>query len=132
MNIMNNSQHTLRHAYRGFFGLMALTIVCWTPYDLRASEGGYSSKASTGDPIYAAAQAVDVAWEEFHRSAIEGTLASPTIQAHIEQQLHEARGLVMRARQAGRKGDLLSVQQITNRVIDLSKTIVASSRERKQ
>ena len=82
--------------------------------------------------IYDAAQAVDGAWEEFHRAAIGGTLASPTVQTKIEGQLHEARGLLMEARKAERRGDHRSVKIITDQLFDLSHEIVLASREKKQ
>lgn len=82
--------------------------------------------------IHVASQAVEKAWSEFHRSAIGGTLASPKIQTRIEQNLHEARGLLMNARKADRNGDHHSVIAITNQVVDITSSIIASSRERKQ
>ena len=82
--------------------------------------------------IHEAAQAVDEAWEEFHRAAIGGTLASPSIQTKIEGQLHEARGLLMEARKAERKGDHRSVKKMTEKLLDLSHDIVMASREKKR
>ena len=82
--------------------------------------------------ILRAAQAVDHAWEEFHESAIGGTLASPRIQTKIEGQLHQARALLMDARQAARRGDHQLVKKITEKVLILSNEIVQASRERKQ
>ncbi|GJL62967.1 MAG: hypothetical protein NPIRA04_16210 [Nitrospirales bacterium] len=132
---MNETDHplfTLLQLRYLLVGLMGIAVVCYAPHEVNASAEGHSLRVTSASSIHKAAQAVDTAWEEFHRSAIEGTLASPTLQSQIEQQLHNARGLVMSARKAGRKGDFLSVQRITHRVIDLSKTIIASSREKKQ
>jgi len=91
-----------------------------------------SDQVDSPQRILGAARSVDEAWEEFHRSAIEGTLASPEIQTQIEQQLHDARGLLMNARKANRKGDHRLVVSITDQVVALSKIIIASSREKKQ
>ena len=82
--------------------------------------------------IHDAAQAVDEAWEEFHRAAIGGTLASPTIQTQIEGQLHEARGLLMEARKAERRGDDRSVKTLTSKLFNISQEIVLASREKKR
>ena len=108
---------------------------------LGATNGAIAQNHTTSVPltegtsrqlIHDAAQAVDEAWEEFHRSAIGGTLASPTIQTQIEGQLHEARGLLMEARKADRRGDYRSVKIITDQLFDISHEIVLASREKKQ
>jgi hypothetical protein len=50
--------------------------------------------------IHEAEQAVDRAWETYHRAALGGTLASPNLQTEIELHLHEARTLLPRAQEA--------------------------------
>ena len=90
------------------------------------------SEGTSRQLIHDAAQAVDEAWEEFHRAAIGGTLASPSLQTKIEGQLHEARGLLMETRKAERRGDHRSVKTITHKLFELSHEIVLASREKKQ
>ncbi len=110
--------------------VIALSAICWGTGHVFAMDEPSVESDSTRR-VHLSSRAVEDAWEEFHSSAIGGTLASPMIQTQIEQQLHEARGLLMKARKAKRKGDYNSVLSITDRVIHLSQTIVASSRERK-
>ncbi|WP_454062887.1 hypothetical protein [Candidatus Nitrospira salsa] len=120
--------------------LIYLTVMLWSgPLGIVLGGSGLANAMGEGSEqvdspkrILDAARSVDEAWEEFHRSAIEGTLASPEIQTQIEQQLHDARGLLMNARKANRKGDHRSVVNITDQVIALSKIIIESSREKKQ
>ncbi|HNA27371.1 MAG TPA: hypothetical protein PLI01_11245, partial [Nitrospira sp.] len=40
--------------------------------------------------VHEAEHSVDHAWEVYHRAALGGTVASPDLQAQIEQHLHEA------------------------------------------
>ena len=82
--------------------------------------------------IREASHATEEAWEEFHTSAIEGTLASPTIQVTIEGQLHKARALLMQARIAKRSQDYQSVKEITEKILKITQNIIQASRERKQ
>ena len=39
--------------------------------------------------VHKAEHSVDHAWEVYHRAALGGTVASPDLQAQIEQHLHE-------------------------------------------
>ena len=110
--------------------LLTISVVCWGVGHALAMDTISENSEST-NRVYLSTQAVEDAWQEFHSSAIGGTLASPMIQTQIEQQLHHARNLLMKARKAKRRGDHNSVLSITNEVIHLSKTIVASSREKK-
>ena len=110
--------------------LLTISVICWGAGHAFAMDKTSGNSDST-NRVHLSAQAVEDAWEEFHSSAIGGTLASPMIQTQIEQQLHHARSLLMKARKAKRRGDHNSVLSITDQVLHLSKTIVASSRERK-
>ncbi len=82
--------------------------------------------------IREAAQATDQAWEEFHAAAIGGTLVSPLIQVMIEQQLHDARALLMKARVAKRKEYYDAVKDITTNIQEITQQIIQASRKRKQ
>jgi hypothetical protein len=117
------------------FSICFFITFLWLPFGdfVQATPPGPTEEETESRQlIHAASQAVDEAWEEFHRAAIGGTLASPTIQTQIEGQLHEARGLLMEARQAERRGDHRSVKIITDQLFDLSHEIVLASREKKQ
>ncbi len=132
MNIQNGTRNNLRLSSHILLWLIAVGFTCLAVDRSWAKGEAYPTTFNSPQHILLASRAVEGAWEEFHQSAIEGTLASPVVQTQIEQELHEARGLLMEARKANRKGDHQSVMNITNRVIDLSKIIVTSSRERKQ
>lgn len=84
------------------------------------------------DLIFQSAQATEQAWEEFHHSAIGGTLASPTVQSSIERQLHEVRALLMEARKAERANQYDSVKSLTQQILRITQNIVQASREKKQ
>ncbi len=124
----------------GFHGMMfaTLSIICTllTPAVGIASPpmtvGGEVTIDEATEFIRKAANATEQAWEEFHTSAIEGTLASPLVQITIERQLYEARGLLMGARKAKRSQDYQSVKHITRQVQKLTQHIILASRERKQ
>jgi hypothetical protein len=106
-------------------------ITLGTPSQATSSGEGVSQDEAT-QLIRKAAHATEEAWEEFHAAAIEGTLASPLIQVTIEAQLHEARGLLMRARIAKRSQDYQAVKDITQQIQEITQNIIQASRERKQ
>lgn len=111
-----------------------ICTIAWVPDGasaLGAPPDSPSGQESTRSLIRQAAQAADQAWEEFHRAAIGGTLASPEIQAQIEEQLHEVRRLLMEARKAERANQSDSVKTMTQKIFDMTNFIVQASRERK-
>ncbi len=130
MNIYDHQRLALVLFSNLLLWLLTISALCWgTGHAFAMDE--IPAKSDSTRRVHLSAQAVENAWEEFHSSAIGGTLASPMIQTQIEQQLHKARGLLMKARKAKRRGDHSSVLSITNQVIYLSKTIASSSREKK-
>jgi hypothetical protein len=106
-------------------------LMLGTPSQAHSSGEGVSQDEAT-QLIRKAAHATEEAWEEFHTAAIEGTLASPNIQVTIEGQLHEARGLLMKARIAKRSQDYQTVKDITEEINKITHNIIQASRERKQ
>jgi hypothetical protein len=75
---------------------------------------------------------VDQAWEIYHRAALGGTVASPALQAEIEQHLHEARTLVTQAQEAAEQGDERQVQRLVSQVkIHTTKAIEGSKEQKK-
>ena len=106
-------------------------ITLGTPSQANSLGEGVSQDQAT-QLIRKAAHATEEAWEEFHAAAIEGTLASPVIQVTIEGQLHEARGLLMKARIAKRSLDYQAVKDITQQIHEITQNIIQASRERKQ
>ena len=111
--------------------ILAILTTMGLPSLALTSDGGVSRDEAT-QSIREAAHATDEAWEEFHTSAIEGTLASPLIQVTIEGQLHKARALLMQARIANRAHDYQSVEEVTEQIKKITLNIIQASRERKQ
>ena len=82
--------------------------------------------------VHDAEHDVDQAWEVYHRAALGGTVASPALQAEIEQHLHEARTLVAQAQEAAERGDERQVQRLVNQVkVHTTKAIEGSKEQKK-
>ena len=82
--------------------------------------------------VHEAEHDVDQAWEVYHRAALGGTVASPALQAEIEQHLHEARTLVTQAQEAADQGDERQVQRLVSQVkIHTTKAIEGSKEQKK-
>lgn len=82
--------------------------------------------------VHEAEHAVDHAWETYHKAALGGTIASPSVQADIEQHLHDARALVPEAQRAAERGDLREVNGLIERIHDHTNTAIKESMEHKQ
>lgn len=82
--------------------------------------------------VHKAQHEVDRAWEVFHKAALGGTLASPAVQADVEQALHESRGLLVQAREAADRGDRARLQPLLDRIDALTKRAIQESQERKR
>jgi phosphoglycerate-specific signal transduction histidine kinase len=82
--------------------------------------------------VHKAQHEVDRAWEVFHKAALGGTLASPAVQADVEQALHESRGLLVKAREAADRGDRATLQPLLDRIDALTKRAIAESQEHKR
>jgi ferritin-like metal-binding protein YciE len=82
--------------------------------------------------VHEAEHDVDQAWEVYHRAALGGTVASPALQADIEQHLHEARTLVTQAQEAVERGDERQVERLVSQVkIHTIKAIKGSKEQKK-
>ena len=75
---------------------------------------------------------VDHAWEVYHRAALGGTVASPALQADIEDHLHEARTLITQALEAAQRGDEHQVEQLVHQVRDHTTHAIDGSKEQKK
>ena len=82
--------------------------------------------------VHEAEHDVDQAWEIYHRAALGGTVASPALQADIEQHLHEARTLVTQAQEAAEQGDEHQVQRLISQVKAHTTKAIEGSKEQKQ
>lgn len=93
-------------------------------------ERGHDVKAIQA--VHKAEHEVDRAWEVFHKAALGGTLASPAVQADVEQALHESRGLLVKAREAADRGDQAALDPILDRIHELTARAIAESQEKKR
>jgi len=82
--------------------------------------------------VHEAEHAVDQAWEVYHRAALGGTVASPSLQADIELHLHEARTLITQAQEAAERGDERQVQRLVSLVNAHTAKAVEGSKEQKK
>ena len=82
--------------------------------------------------VHEAEHDVDQAWEIYHRAALGGTVASPALQAEIEQHLHEARTLITQAQEAAERGDERQVQRLISQVKVHTTMAIEGSKEQKK
>lgn len=82
--------------------------------------------------VHEAEHAVDHAWEVYHRAALGGTVASPALQAEIEQHLHEARTLVTQAQEAADRGDQKQVERLVGEINIHTSQAIEGSKEQKK
>ncbi|MCC2643981.1 MAG: exported protein of unknown function [Nitrospira sp.] len=82
--------------------------------------------------VHKAEHSVDHAWEVYHRAALGGTVASPDLQAQIEQHLHEARTLVTQAQEAADRGDSPKVERLVGEIKHHTAQAIAGSKEQKK
>ncbi len=82
--------------------------------------------------VHEADHEVDQAWEVYHRAALGGTVASPALQADIEQHLHEARTLVTQAQEAAERGDERQVKDLLKQVRLHTTQAIEGSEEHKK
>lgn len=82
--------------------------------------------------VHEAEHDVDQAWEAYHRAALGGTVASPALQAEIEEHLHEARTLVSQALEAVERTDDGQVEHLVRQVrIHTTKALEGSKEHKK-
>ena len=82
--------------------------------------------------VHEAEHDVDQAWEVYHRAALGGTVASPALQADIEQHLHEARTLITQAQEAAERGNDRQVKRLVSQVkVHTTKAIEGSKEQKK-
>ena len=82
--------------------------------------------------VHDAEHEVDHAWEVYHRAALGGTVASPKLQAEIEEHLHQARTLITQAHEAADHGDKRQVEALIKQVHIHTAHAIEGSKESKQ
>ena len=89
----------------------------------------YPEQASA---VHEAEHSVDHAWEVYHRAALGGTVASPALQADIEQHLHEARTFVTKAQEAAERGHKRKVNRLVAKIKIHTSQAIKESKEQKK
>ncbi len=113
------------------------TVVCLGLWLSGPAEAGPIERLAHPHPeaaqiVHEAEHAVDHAWETYHKAALGGTIASPSVQADIEQHLHDARGLVPEAQHAAERGDFPAVNGLIERIHHHTNTAIKESMEHKR
>ena len=82
--------------------------------------------------VHQAEHDVDHAWEVYHRAALGGTVASPALQADIEQHLYEARTLMTEAQEAAERGEKPEVDRLLAKIRIHTSQAIKESKEQKK
>ena len=93
--------------------------------------GLVTTAAAHPKTIHEAQHRVDAAWDAFHQAALTGALASPDVQTRVERDLHEARGLLVKARDAAERKDQRTVDTLLHRIEELAARAIKASRQAK-
>ena len=123
------SRGTCMYLTAGMLVIAGLTISAQADPLLRPD---HSRDVEAVQAVPKAQHEVDRAWEVFHKAALGGTLASPAVQADVEQALHESRSLLVQAREAADRGNWATLQPLLDRIHALTKRAIAESQEHKQ
>lgn len=113
-------------------GIVLVALLGASPLQADPLDPDRRPRPENAKTVHEAEHNVDQAWEVYHRAALGGTIASPALQAEIEQHLHEARTLVIQAQEAAVKGDEGQVQRLVHQVnIHTTKAIEGSKEQKK-
>src|SRR5688500_4576510 len=103
--------------YKRFvFGIAFSALLRSSPLVAGPIDSGRHPHPESARAVHAAQHAVDGAWEVYHRAALGGTVASPGLQAEIEEHLHEARTLVTQLQDAAERGDTRQVEDLVGQI----------------
>lgn len=113
-------------------GVVLITLLGASPLQAGPIDPALHPQPDKARMVHEAEHAVDQAWEVYHRAALGGTVASPALQADIEQHLHEARTLITQAQEAAEQGDEFRVQRLVSQVkVHAAKAIEGSKEQKK-
>ena len=113
-------------------GIFLIALIWASPLQADPIDPGRHSRSEVAQTVHEAEHSVDQAWEVYHRAALGGTVASPALQAEIEQHLHEARTLITQAQEAAERGDERQVQRLVSQVKVHTKKAIEGSKEQKK
>ena len=113
-------------------GIVLITLLGASPLKADPIDKARHPQLDKVQTVHQANHEVDQAWEVYHRAALGGTVASPALQAEIEQHLHEARTLITQAQEAAERGDERQVQRLVSQVkVHTTKAIEGSKEQKK-
>ncbi|MDE3040379.1 MAG: hypothetical protein KGJ82_07360 [Nitrospirota bacterium] len=113
-------------------GIVLIALLGASPLQAGPIDPARHPHPENAKAVHEAEHDVDHAWEVYHRAALGGTVASPALQADIEQHLHEARTLVSQAQEAAERGDKRQVDHLVSQVkVHTTKAIEGSKEQKK-
>ena len=113
-------------------GIVLIALLGASPLQASPIDPAQHPHQDKAQMVHEAEHDVDQAWEVYHRAALGGTVASPALQADIEQHLHEARTLITQAQEAAELGDEQQVQRLVSQVKDHTAKAIEGSKEQKK
>jgi hypothetical protein len=113
-------------------GIVLLALLGASPLQADPIDPARHPQPVNAQTVHEAEHDVDQAWEIYHRAALGGTVASPALQAEIEQHLHEARTLITQAQEAAERGDEHQVQRLVSQVKVHTNKAIEGSKEQKK
>jgi hypothetical protein len=115
-----------------FPGIVLIALLRASPLQAGPIDPAQHPHQDKAQMVHEAEHDVDQAWEVYHRAALGGTVASPALQADIEQHLHEARTLINQAQEEAERGDERQVQRLVRQVKDHTAKAIEGSKEQKK
>jgi hypothetical protein len=113
-------------------GIFFIALLGASPLQADPIDTARHPQPEKAQTVHEAQHDVDQAWEIYHRAALGGTVASPALQADIEEHLHEARTLITQAQEAAERGDERQVQSLISQVkVHTTKAIEGSKEQKK-
>lgn len=122
----------MKHSTSFVFGISFTTILAASPVLAGPIDPARHPHPEQARAVHEAEHDVDHAWEVYHRAALGGTVASPTLQADIEQHLHEARTLVTEAQEAAERGEKSHVERLVGEIKIHTSHAIKGSKEQKK
>jgi hypothetical protein len=113
-------------------GIVLIALLGASPLEAGPIDPARHPHPESAKAVHEAQHDVDYAWEVYHRAALGGTVASPALQADIEEHLHEARTLITQAQEAAEQGDDPQVKRLVSQVkVHTTKAIEGSKEQKK-
>jgi len=122
----------MKHYATLFLGIVFMALIGAATVQAGALEPADRTRQESVRAVHEAAHEVDHAWEVYHRAALGGTVASPALQADIEEHLHEARTLIMLALEAAERGDDRQAEHLVEQVRVHTTHAIEDSKEQKK